>query len=146
MRQNIMNFFSFILIVAVIGYNKPQAVLSRGIDEAMGDTTSFTPNQQQGWAISSSYLNQDTPDSIEFELLVRHDNNIAWDQEQIIGAITNSIFKPVNNQIITYQLLSNNLWNVKIEPSGQCYLKLIQGSAPPDNPAIFPIRIRYKNN
>src|SRR5207302_6536630 len=88
-----------------------------------GDTAAFKANQQAGWSLYSSYLNRDTPDSVEFEFIIQHTDNIDWNSEQFIGVIIKNDFKPVTSQQLRYQLLLDNLWAVRIEPNGQVFLR-----------------------
>ena len=110
-----------------------------------GDTAAFRANQQAGWSIYFSYLSQDTPDSVEFEFVIQHADNINWANEQFIGVITKNDFKPATSQQLTYQLLLDNLWTVRIEPSGQVFLRHVKGETPPPNPiVIFPVQVKFK--
>lgn len=117
-----------------------------------GDTTSFTPNSNGGWNILSRYINQDTPDSVEFELiLLQSTGGIKGSQEQFVGTITNKLFLPQKDQKIAYSLLPGNTWYLLVKKNGQCYLAQVQGSGIqksnlPGNPDILPIKVRYKNN
>jgi hypothetical protein len=119
---------------------------------ASGDTASFTPNTNGGWSILSVYLNQDTPDSVEFELILKQaTGHIKGSNEQLVGTITNKLFLPHKDQKVGYSLLPGNTWYLIIKESGQCYLAQVQGSGieksnMPGNPDIFPIKVRYKNN
>jgi hypothetical protein len=74
--------------------------------KVLGDTTSFTPNINAGWNILSVYINQDTPDSVEFELILKQaTGSIKGSKEQLIGTITNKLFLPQKDQKIGYSLL-----------------------------------------
>ena len=146
MKHSGLLFYSFAIVLFTYSYGfKLQNTYSKSFNRSIVDTSSFTPNQQSGWSTISSYLNLDTPDSLQFELIVKHNNNIDWNTEQLIGQITND-FKPANSQQVSYHLLSNSIWNIRIEQNGQCFLKLTQGIAPADDPAIVPITVRYKKN
>jgi len=115
------------------------------------DTTSFTPNTTEGWNILSSYLNQETPDSVEFELILLQNNSINWSAEQFIGKITNQTFIPRKIQKLTYDLFINNTWSVRVNTNGQCFLKQVNGatlgvSSLSGSPYVFPVKVRFKNN
>src|SRR5438874_10225556 len=79
-----------------------------------GDTTAFAPNKSGGWDIFSSYLNQDTPDTVEFDLCLKQKSLIVWSTEQPIGTITNKAFIPKKNQQVHYDLFANNTWSVRV--------------------------------
>ncbi len=105
----------------------------------------FTPNTSDGFTVASSYLHQDTPDSVEFELILYHNSNLDWASEQWIGTIDGS-YIPVNEQQVIYYLLPNDSWNLRIATDGKCYLSLTRGVVPPGNPVILPVKIKYKND
>jgi len=116
------------------------------------DSTSFQPNTSEGWSTLSVYLNQDTPDSIEFELILEAPSGkIKGPQEQYIGTITNNLFLPKKNQNSSYVLLPGNTWTLIVNKNGQCYLVQEVGSGVkqsnlPGNPDVLPIKVRYKIN
>ena len=127
--------------------------IRRKMDVALssGDTTSFTPNSNGGWKILSVYINQDTPDSVQFELILQQTGRIQGRQEQLVGTITNKLFLPQKNQKIGYSLLPGNTWYLLIKKNGDCYLAQVNGSGIkksdlPGNPDVIPIKVRYKNN
>lgn len=121
-------------------------------DSVQGDTSSFTANVNGGWSVLSSYLNQDTPDSVEFELiLVQTNSRIQGSQERLVGTITKRSFLPQKNQKIDYMLLPGDTWYLSIKKNGECYLAQtnglgIQPSNLSGNPDVIPIKVRYKNN
>ena len=116
------------------------------------DTTSFQPNTSEGWSTLSVYINQDTPDSVEFELILEAPaGKIKGPQEQYIGTITNNLFLPKKNQNSSYVLLPGNTWTLIVNKNGQCYLAQEVGSGVkqsnlPGNPDVLPIKVRYKIN
>ena len=112
----------------------------------VSDTTSFEPNRAEGWWTLSVYLNQETPDSVDFELILEQRNKIQWTDEQFIGTITNANFIPKTSQQLTYKLLHNNLWEMKIDTTGNCFFNLTNGYAPPgDSVFVVPVKVRYRN-
>lgn len=131
--------------------DKLMAIAKTNSYPEVGDTISFAPNTGSGWDILSSYLNQDTPDSVQFELILKSTGRIDGKTDQLIGTITNKNFLPAKNQQVDYYLLQDNVWNIRITTKGECYLKQDRGSAlKPStlagNPDVIPIKIRYKNN
>ena len=116
------------------------------------DTLSFAPNTAGGWTILSYYLHQDTPDSVQFELILEQTGSrIQGSQEKLVGTIANPLFLPQKDQKIDYSLLPGNTWYLLIKKSGDCYLAQVKGSGIeksnlPGNPDVIPIKVRYKNN
>jgi len=136
---------AIIIITATSAFKHPQKFfLYSHVNN--GDSVSFTPNTADGWDVFSSYLHQDTPDSVDFELILKHDQNIDWKNERLIGTITDPNFIPANQQIITYYLLPGNTWTIHIKKDGTVFFQTIHGFTPPDNLFIIPIKVRYKNN
>ena len=111
----------------------------------MKDSGSFIPNTAGGWNVYSSYLHQDTPDSVDFELILKHDFNIDWTSEKWIGTITDANFIPKKQQIVTYNLLPGNTWRIHIKMDGTVFFQTIHGTVPPGHLFIIPIKIMYKN-
>lgn len=130
----IMPFFSF---VAPIAHPRAASAVIAG-------TSAFVPNQQAGWSVYMSYLSQDESNSVDLEFVIRHDNDIDWTEEHLVGAVVKNEFKPSSSQQITYQLLIDSFWSVRIEPSGQVFLKLTKGAVPADDPVIFPVKVKFK--
>lgn len=117
----------------------------------LSDTAAFTANLPGGWTLISGYLNQDTPDSVEFELTLRQSENINWHVKQYIGTIANPAYLPKDSLQVTYNLLSNSQWRIGINAAGQCFLQQLSGpalpaSSLPGNPYILPVRLRYRND
>ena len=148
LKKRVINYcLSFAFIITLAFGFKPQAVIQQERMSNVPDTTSFAPNIADGWSILSSYLNQSTPDSVQFELLLKQTNSIDWYSEQFIGTITNSTFTPQQSQQdLDFYLMFNNTWKVRILPNGKCFFKLKNGPPPPGNPIVLPFKVRYKNN
>jgi len=147
--------FIYFLIASCITFFafrfKPAGLAEKSTNIKIADTTSFKPNTVKGWGTLSSYLNQDTPDSVEFELILKQNNSITWATEQFIGTITNKSFLPKKNQKLSYDLFKNNTWSVLVTADGLCYLNQLKGevlktSTLPGSPFVFPVKVRYKNN
>jgi|ERR1051326_3217294 hypothetical protein len=150
-EKMVIYFLAASCLIALAFRFKPlESPATRGIVHT-GDTTSFVPNKSGGWDIISSYLNQDTPDSVEFDLILVHGNTVSFGNDQLIGAIYNKAFLPKTDQNVQYDLYRNNNWSVRINANGQCYLKQSGGDAlkPSSlvgNPYVLPVKVRYKNN
>ena len=130
---------------------KPSESSERKINKPIGDTLSFQPNITGGWSKLSCYLNQDSEDTVEFELILKQTNLLNWTTEQFIGTITDTSFLPTTNQELTYNLLIGDRWSLLVTISGQCYLTRQSGlplkpSSLQGSPYVLPIRVRYKNN
>jgi hypothetical protein len=125
--------------------------IKAGVSIKMADTISFASNTSRGWSVLSSYLHQDTPDSVEFELILVQNKSITWATEQFIGTITNKAFLPKKIQKVSYDLYRGNTWSVTIATDGVCYLNQVKGevlktSSLPGSPFVLPVKVRYKNN
>lgn len=131
------------LFVCLTGFISPAFYKSNYFLPA--DTSSFTANRSQGWDRMSVYLNQQTLDSAAFEIILVRKTGIPSSAELLTGAITNTAFLPLTEQNISYQLLPGYIWNIKITPSGQCFIKQTQGAFVPGNPSILFIKTKYKN-
>ncbi len=124
----------------------PESKLQHTTQVSNIDSVPLSPNAKKGWTIFSYYLHQETSDSVEFELILKHNNDINWANEQWIGTITSSSYIPVKEQFLTYYLLPGNSWNMHIKTDGKCYFNFIKGSLPPGDSIIIPIKVKYKNN
>lgn len=145
-KYNLAFLFTAIIVLAVASAFKHSDNLHYNLHTNNGDSVLFTPNTAGGWDVYSSYLNQDTSDSVDFELILKHDFNIDWTNEKWIGTITDANFIPKKQQIVTYYLLPGNTWKIHIKKDGTVFFQTIHGSVPPGNLFIIPIKIRYKNN
>jgi phage terminase large subunit-like protein len=114
------------------------------------DTTSFSPNTGGGWGFFAFYIFNHTPDSVQFEIILKRNGRIDGKTDQQIGTIINPAFIPEKNQAVDYYLLGDNVWKIRITKDGDCFLKQDRGSAlRPSSLAgidVIPISIRYKIN
>ena len=108
------------------------------------DTIPFVPDSTTGWRMYATYMNQDTPDSVRFEVILRHVALGGWKSDHYIGKISQSNFYPKTNQVSTYYLLRDR-WKIKVNKNGEVYIKLDSGSAPPGYPVVLPINTKFKN-
>ena len=154
MNNSLKYFFNASLLVFSVmlsGYIiKPTPVLTFIPDKNAGDTNAFAPNTAGGWGIFSSYLNQDTRDSVRLEIILKRTGRIDGKTDQQIGSITNPAFIPVKNQKWTTTYYVTMSGKFRITKDGECYLKQDRGTAlrPSSLPGIdaIPINIRYKIN
>ena len=109
----------------------------------LSDTSSFLAGS--GWTRATLYLAQETQDSAMMELITIKNTGMAGATEEFLGTITNSLYQPLSQQNIVYQLLPGNTWQVRIAADGKCYIRQIDGNSVPGDPRILFIKIRYKN-
>lgn len=137
------------LVVIGTGFTYPSPARSTYVlYPAPGDTASFSANAAGNWSLLSSYLDQESADSVDLELILQQSSAVNWRSEQLIGTITNTSFLPAKSQRLTYYLLVDNEWSIRITTSGQCFLSQLKGaplpvSSLPDSPFILPIKLRY---
>lgn len=115
-----------------------------------GGSTSFAPNTNGGWNVLFSYIHEETPGNIEFELILKQaTSRIGGRNEKLVGTITDPSFLPKKNQKISYTLLPGNAWYLVIKKNGDCYLAQVKGSGimPSNlagNPDVIPLKVKYK--
>ncbi len=111
---------------------------------AVADTTEFSVNNNDGWQLFNSYVINNGTDSVQFEVILRHNRNIKWYDEQYIGKIKKGSFFPKNPQLIFYDLPGSR-YQIRIENNGKCYLKLVAGNPPDEAEVTIPIIVKYKS-
>ncbi len=135
------------IVVTAFNFKPAKDADKRKDNRPAADTTSFASNTGGGWSILSCYFNQSTPDSMQFELLLKQNNALDFRVEQFIGTISNAAFRPVQAQNnLLFNLLFNSRWRVRVLPNGRCFLRLTQGIMPPGSPVFFPLKVKYKKN
>jgi hypothetical protein len=146
MNRNQRNFavLTFAWFSLLVGREANQQETVRFASAVVVDSLPFAANQPEGWSAISSYATKLGEDSVRLEVLIQHANNISWADEHLIGAISDSLYRPTVSQLVDYTLLSNSKWKLRITPDGGAYLQLAQGVAPPEDPAIFPVAIQYR--
>lgn len=110
---------------------------------AAADTSKFSPNKAKGWQLFNSYVSTYKSDSATLELIIQHANNINWISEQLVGSISYSVLIPREEQNIPFKLLTNN-YMLRIDTKGRCFIRLVSGDYPTDNPLVIPLKIFYK--
>lgn len=137
---------SFTAVILTICSFTTAPVLHDTTKVSPNDSAVFEPNASSGWTIYSYYFHKDTPDSVDFEIIVKHAPDIQyWTNEQYIGTIKGS-FIPATEQVLRYYLLLNNRWNLRITKDGKCYLNVVTGHVPAGNTVVIPIKIKYKTD
>lgn len=143
----VTGFFFFMFSTALFSFHQKNglAVENRTTNRqpATGDT-SFRANAEAGWTALSCYLHADSTDSVDFEVILNHTGEMVdWNAGQLTGAITGTAFLPDREISVEYQLLPENVWNVRITTEGKMYIKIVTGAGPSENPAIIPFKIRF---
>lgn len=132
-------FFTIIILGTVVkSYSQNNAAAF-----AAADSSRFSINNNGGWQLYNSYLNKYKPDSVQVEIIIQHNNNINWQQEQYIGKIKFADLKPTLTQKLPFSLLDDN-YILSIDNNGKCYLKWVSGNLPAASPVVVPIKAYYK--
>jgi len=138
--MNKLIFFIAVLLTCNVTFAQKQ---SKTLALATADTTNFSVNSRAGWQLFNSYVAPIKTDSIMVEVIVQHDRTIDWRQEQLVGRIKSPNLLPQNSQTLPFNLIYDT-YQLRIEPNGKCYLRLISGSLPDGDPVIIPVRAVYK--
>jgi hypothetical protein len=119
------------------------SMITKIATEASADSSYIAVNRKNGWLFMSSYLSSMGPDSVLIEMIVHHDRTIDWKQEQLVGRIKPTNLLPKSSQTLPFNLIYDT-YQLRIEPNGKCFLRLITGSLPDGDPVIVPVRAVYK--
>jgi len=117
--------------------------LAKAVEKASADSSYIAVNKKAGWQFFSSYLTPVKADSVMIEMVVQHDRTSDWNQEQLVGRIKSTSMLPKVSQTVSFSLISD-VYQLRVEPNGRCYLHLVSGSLPVGDPVILPIRAKYK--
>ncbi len=109
----------------------------------LADTSKFVPNRQGAWSLYSSYLAAAGPDSILLEAAVSHNRDADWSQYQRFGRIRDKQFWPMTT-VEARSLLLADVYDIRVEKDGWCFIKLSKGQLPSTDPVVLPIRITFK--
>jgi len=120
--------------------NSPKDI---ALARATADSSYFSVNKRAGWGLFSSYVAPVNTDSVIIEMIVQHDRTIDWKQEQCVGRIKSNSLLPAASQTVSFRLI-DNVYQLRVEPNGRCYLRLTYGSLPDADPVIIPVRAVYK--
>lgn len=132
-------------LILVLGISFSIACSSQDNSKALqaADTSFFSPNTQEGWQIYNSYAQKKMVDSVYFELIVQHQNNIDWKSSQLIGSIKKSDLFPKSLKIIYYSLLDEK-FRITIDIHGRCYLQCQKTPTVNSDLVIYPLKFKYK--
>jgi hypothetical protein len=146
MKPNLVNKVLFILFIAFFG--KSQRIKAQQNDSlafAAADTTNFSVNTSGGWRLFNSFLAEYDTDSVQAEIILQHDNTINLNQEQLIGRIKTVGFQPQIEQNLSFTLLTD-LYSMRIDREGSCYLRFISGDLPDGSVIVVPIKVLYRRD
>lgn len=136
-RLQCITIVVFVMLFSFNSYGK-EMVLKVPVD-----TIPFIPDTLNNWGSYFTYLGN-VGDSVEFEVVLFRQNpvNINWEFGVEVGVI-DSAYAPTEVIMISYGEFSR-LWRIIIRPDGKCILQLISGVPPEGDPAVIPIKTRYK--
>jgi len=117
--------------------------LAKAFEKASADSSYIAVNHKGDWQFLASYLTMVKTDSVMIEMIVQHDRTIDWTQEQLVGRIKSTSMLPRESQTVSFSLTSD-VYQLRVEPNGRCYLRLAFGSLPNGDPVILPVRAKYK--
>lgn len=138
----------FLLAFALISFGELAAqdnsvILANAFAKASADSSYIAVNKRGGWQFLASYLTPINTDSVMIEMIVQHDRTIDWTQEQLVGRIKSISMRSKTSQIVSFSLMSD-IYQLRVEPNGRCYLRLATGTLPDGDPVIIPVRAVYK--
>lgn len=137
-------FFKSILVAGFfISTGKATYAQSYAEAVANADTTNFIANAKEGWQLFNSYVATQDADSIQIELIIQHENNINWMDEQCIGAIKTASLRPTEGISIVFPFSMSN-YSLRVENDGKCYLKFINGALPYESPFVISTKVIFK--
>lgn len=142
MKHTIKQLIILTCILVITGIGKAQAQ-NNAQAIAAADSSRFSINSGGGWQLYNSYVAQHNTDSVRLELIVQHANNIVWNNEQYVGKIKMASLQPATDRTISFSLL-NDVYTVRVETNGKCYLKLSAGSVPSGTMTVLPVFIYYR--
>lgn len=110
---------------------------------ANADTTAFAANTGGGWQLYNSYAAVVDTDSVLLELVLTHNNSINWSVDQPVGRIKQPSLFPAVTREVSFMLLSE-IWLLRVENDGDCYLRFVAGSLPVGSRVVIPVKIAFK--
>jgi len=107
------------------------------------DSADLSINHNDGWQLLNAYIRPTQTDSVQFELIIQHANNIDWTQEQYFGRIKLPELMPASEQSVSFKILEDS-YLLRIDTAGGCYLKFLNGGLPSADPVIIFLKVFYK--
>jgi hypothetical protein len=136
--------FILAILLSICSYASSQNTKAGELAKATSDSSSFVINVKDGWQQYGSSVVAMSSDRVLLETIVQHiKTGIDWTLEQYIGKVKSNSLRPSKSQIVPFNLLSN-IYKLRIEANGKCYLRLASGSLPDSDPVIIPIGVIYK--
>lgn len=135
-KRSCMMFAFFLMSMALRAQDADSAAL------AAADTTNFSRNADGNWQLYNSYVAPQGTDSVMVQLILQHDNNINWSDEQNVGRIKDISLLPSAERPIPFSLGGIN-YQLRIDTGGECFLKVVSGDPPVDDPVVLPFTIIY---
>ncbi|OQP56312.1 hypothetical protein [Niastella populi] len=111
----------------------------------LADTSGFVPNRQGAWSLFASYVSTRGRDSVVLEAAVSHSRDADWSQYRPFGRIRDKKLWPPNAVEARYWLLTD-VYDIRVQKDGWCFIKLSEGQLPSTDPVVLPIRITFKVN
>lgn len=133
----------FFLIVTGLLFSAALPAQNNNAAIAAADTTGFSVNNKDGWQLFNSYVAEYTADSVDLEIILQHANNFDWSLEHCVGRIKLQRFIPQNEQSSVCNLVVSS-YVLRIDKEGNCYLKLVSGIPPDQDPAVVPLKVAYR--
>jgi len=131
-----------LLIISFCMASGTMAQDSNNLTESI-DTADLSINHDDGWQLLNAYIRPTQTDSVRFELIIQHPNNVDWTLEQYFGKIKLPELAPAAEQSIIFKILENS-YLLRIDTTGSCYLKFLNGGLPSADPVIIFLKVLYK--
>jgi hypothetical protein len=111
---------------------------------AMADTSYFTAKETTKWQVLNSYIYSKKQGYATLEVTVAIiDRKFSLSSELYVGRIKNAQFFPKESRLVGFRVL-DVAFELRIEPSGLCYIKHISGKPEGKIGAAIPIVIDYQ--
>jgi hypothetical protein len=136
LKCSCMMFAFFLMSMVLRAQDADSAAL------AAADTTNFSRNADGDWQLYNSYVAPQGTDSVIVQLILQHDNSINWSEEQNVGRIKDIGLFPSAERQIPFFLGEIN-YQIRIDTAGECYLKIVSGDPPVDDPVVLPFTVIY---
>lgn len=107
------------------------------------DSADLSINRNDGWQLLNAYIRPTQTDSVQFELIIQHSNNVDWTREQYFGKLKLPELVPAAEQSVIFKILENS-YLLRIDTAGGCYLKFLNGGLPSADPVIIFLKVFYK--
>jgi hypothetical protein len=118
-------------------------ILAKAFTSGSAESSYIVVNKKASWQFLTSYLTPIKSDSVMIEMIVQHDKTAEWNQEQLVEHIRLASMLPKRSRTVSFNLIEN-VYQLRIEPNGKCYLRLDTGSLLDTDPVIIPVRATYK--